>query len=378
MIIDAISPLGRYIDYSISKRRRNKYLDQWAPKDISRQLIAKTFKKDIFIDCILEEIEDVTLYYLVSNEERGDELYYFSKGDRFFHGERVWSAYHSFVPALARLHPSCTIDEPCYFVGSRNNYTHQLVDFSPNLFYRIVMGDDIRIPSECVNIFGRPNQILEEILKHKTVAPYICSHGGSLYLSDIGVTSILPGWSVKCIRFKRLYLIRHMSIFLAFHLVREFMCNPISPSNISSSRKSILFLERPDKRVANQDELVTYLRNKWHADSRKNIHQISYAQKQEIFSSYDLIILPPGSDNINGFCFSGLSCKFIQLSPVEASDLLRNPFLSYASMRYCLPFLHRTDFLPAKPKGQNGNLLSGSWETSRLESLIYKALAAYG
>ena len=62
-----------------------------------------------------------------------DELYYFFNGSYLYHGEKIWSSYHKFIHQMTNIPISEYIDQPSWFAGSRPNYTHQLVDFLPNI-----------------------------------------------------------------------------------------------------------------------------------------------------------------------------------------------------------------------------------------------------
>ena len=86
------------------------------------------------VDHIVERLEDVDLYYIESTTSRSpDELYYLHDGNFYFHGDKVWSGYHPFIKYFNHIPVTNTVDKETWFVGSRPNYTHQLIDFSTKL-----------------------------------------------------------------------------------------------------------------------------------------------------------------------------------------------------------------------------------------------------
>ena len=129
------SKFGRCIDYELAPKQRVVDFKNNLPEEININNAFKIFKQELFINVNLELIDDLDLYYLETKEGRGDELYYFCKNGKFFHGDKVWSRYHDFLPALVSLEPSAVVEDKCWFVGTRNNYTHQVVDFLPNTHY---------------------------------------------------------------------------------------------------------------------------------------------------------------------------------------------------------------------------------------------------
>ena len=140
---------------------QGQYIKQWAPKELNINDVTKTFK-DLVIESVIERLSDVKLFYIETMLGRGDELYYFSNGDCLFHGEMIWSRYHPFLSKLENITPSAEVTETSWFVGSRNNYTHQLLDFLPNLIYKGMKGGN-QSWSNSINVLGSVNNILNTV-----------------------------------------------------------------------------------------------------------------------------------------------------------------------------------------------------------------------
>ena len=165
MIADRITRLGSHISYELVSEELNRKLDKIDPILSGANLseLRKIFKLDFYIDNIIERLYNVDLIHIESKWGKGDELYYFRnyKG-RLFHGDRIWSAYHPFIKEIESLEPTDFVNETSWFVGSRNNYTHQLIDFYPNLLVRNKPIFD-HLPMNIPYIIGNKNQILNDI-----------------------------------------------------------------------------------------------------------------------------------------------------------------------------------------------------------------------
>jgi len=369
MLVDATTPLGPYYVYSLAPRARLDYLKRNAPKEINYFKLLKTFKKDVFVDVILEKLEDVDVFYIETSEGRGDELYYFKSGAKIFHGEKVWSSYHDFFPHLAQIKPSSTISCLCWFVGSRSNYTHQLIDFIPSLLFQNELDKQL-LTHPVVNVYGKPNSILDSLMEVPLLRQSF--NGPKLFLEALGSPEMVGSWKIRCIRFRQLYLVKHMSIFKAFSLVGNAFAS-LGQKNILAERsraQGLLYLCRGDQRVVNQDEIKSFLNLRPDAATLENIHQLSYSDKFQIISAFRRILLPPGSDNINGLCFSAQEALLFQMISVPIAKLLDSPFYSYAGLRYLLPFLHRLTFLPSADLLQNHTPNAGKWDVGEIERCL--------
>lgn len=374
MLVDAPTPLGTVIEHSLAPPERLDYIKRNAPKEIDLLQLIRTFKKDIFLDVILEVVEDIDVYYIQTSNGRGDELYYFSAGGKIFHGDKIWSTYHDFFPYLELIKHSAIVDAPCWFVGSRSNYTHQLIDFMPSLIYQLELCKQPLVPP-IVNVFGRPNSILDSLQELPLFRQQL--RRPKLYLESFGMPTVVGNWIIKCIRFRQLYLVRHISIFKAFSLIIKGLGSSDQQTSLPeiSPKKGLLYLARGDKRIVNQDEIISRLSSKYNADIIKDIHELSYDSKSRLISDYRQILLPPGSDNINGLCFSSQSAQLFQMTPLPTSCLLDSPFSSYAGLRYLLPFMHRITFVPSTSLPGRKIFNSGNWDVSKLESLLSNNLS---
>jgi hypothetical protein len=369
MLVDAMSPLGAYLDYSLAPPSRLDYIKNNAPKELDALKLIKMFKKDIFFDGIAEIINDALVYYIKSSNSEGEELYYFSAGNKMFHGDRIWTSYHNFYPCLSQIKPSAIVETPCWFIGSRHNYTHQLVDFAPSLLYQTKLMGSLQIPS-IINVFGNNNSILDSLSEVPLFRLGLARP--KLYLESLGTPIVFGGWRIRCIQFKQLYLARHLSVFMIFSLLYEAF-GIISETNLDNRdfrNRSLLYLARSDARVLNQDDICLILTSRLGATVLRDTHNLTYSSKKRIISTFGQIILPPGSDNINGLCFSKQSASLFQMTPVPVANLLDSPFSSYAGLRYLLPYLHRLVFVPGTgiPVGKSFN--SGYWNTCDLEELL--------
>jgi hypothetical protein len=368
ILVSSSIPLGECIEFENAPKSRLDYIKRWSPKGIDSRDLVRAFKRDITIDSLVERIANVNVYYIESVHGRGDELYYFSCNNHFFHGEKIWSCYHPFFPALKSISPSAEVVDSSWFVGSRNNYTHQLIDFLPNLIYRAKNATylDPSVP----NIFGQTNSILESVgevpfIKRGLNAP-------RLFLRDLGEPVNVGSWRVRCIRFHDLMLVRHLSVFKAFSLVQSAF-NTVSVHNDSKytrTRTSTLYLSRVDSRVLNQNEIEAYLSKRYGVKIISDITRLGYAEKSKELVMHDRIISPPGSDNINALCFSSPQSLLVQMIPVMTSDLLDSPFTSHACLRYLLPFLHRTVLLPSRHAEQITGANSWAWDLSAFENIL--------
>ena len=146
--------------------------------------------------------------------------------------------------------------KPSYFVGSRPNYTHQMIDFLPNLLLR---NEIDQIPQSAINIIEKRNSILDQSLAR--IGHTIMGNRRIIELADLGLTqrnNNHHGWNIKCIRFKELYIARHISIFKSFSLIRKSMNQIDGAKEIQNNRvyeKDLVYLSRGDKRIRNQNKL---------------------------------------------------------------------------------------------------------------------------
>jgi hypothetical protein len=368
LLVSPSTPLGQCIDYQTSPKSRLDYIKRWTPEGIQYIDLVRAFKRDLIVDSFVERISNVNLYYAATTYGRGDELYYFACNNHFFHGEKMWSRYHPFFSALQSMTPSTEVLGSSWFVGSRNNYTHQLIDFLPNLIYRAQ--NVAYLPSSVPNIFGKPNSILKSLCEVPLLKKEL--NGPSLFLEDLGKPVDVGNWRVRCIRFSDLFLVRHLSIYKAFSLLRSAF-NMFSADNSlrnERTRPTTLFLSRADSRVLNQDKIENYLTREYGVTIINDMSRFSYAEKVKQLLMFDKIISPPGSDNINALCFSSPNSLLVQMIPVMTSDLLGSPFTSQACLRYLLPFLHRTVLISSRKDEKATDINSGTWDLDAFDDIL--------
>ena len=134
MLVSHLTSLGHCIDFNLEEAKKRTFALSRAQhtKSLDLDRCLNVFKKDFYISSFVEKISNCDVFYIRNKFGRGDELYYFSNGSVLF-SEIIWSSYHPFVQKLQALPINIEIDSPSWFVGSRNNYTHQR-RFYPNTF----------------------------------------------------------------------------------------------------------------------------------------------------------------------------------------------------------------------------------------------------
>ena len=371
ILIGPTTPLGEVIEYRAAPSSYHDYVRRNLPSDVSNREFCKTFKKDLTIEFAVEKLNNADIYFIEFNPGRDDELYYFRCGDKLFHGEKVWSDYHEFLWSFQHIAPSCWIEQPCWFAGTRNNYTHQLLDFLPNLLLREELNSSSDIMNR-TNVFGKTNSIIES-LKESPLVKNAYSQK-KLFLEDLGATQTVGKFNIRCVRFRDLMIPKNISIFKAYALLSDafqFTKNFGGRAQIPTTN-SIGFLSRDDGRIGNLAELEEHLKTSHGAQIINQLERRSYVEKALLLSSFETLVLPPGSDNINAFCFSDNATKLIQLSPIPFQKTLSSPFYSYAGIRIALPFLDRITIVP-RIENESQELLKGNWCTREIDQAISRA-----
>ena len=349
---------------------RIDFIKKWLPSQLPLEKVLRIFKKDIFIDSIIEEIDNATLYYIQIGREKVDELYYFQANGMLFHGEPEWSLMHQFLDTLPLIKPSKTIEEPHWFLGTRDNFTHQIVDFFPNRL-NISLGLDLERKEKINFVIGKYNQILEFAESLGSEKANYNKLDRALKLANIASIKINDYTKITCVRFKKLFLARHVSIFRAFELLHEWSGNEKNTEDNGKSDENMIgYLAREDTRIKNQDEIKEKLIKDHSCEVVERIGSLDKIARKQILKKFSHLILPTGSDNINAFCFSAAKTKLIQMIPCKTTDLLSSPFYSYANLRYALPFLNRIVFWEAYVQDQSQGINCGLWDPTKLPSLM--------
>lgn len=371
-IVGTTKSLGKYIAWEPACFDRKRYLLNNLPKQIDPKPYVKTFKEDIELDYIAEKLENVDILYMKAPGAPGDELYYFRIDDYLYHGQKIWSKWHSFLNLFPEIKPSQFIEQPCFFVGSRPNYTHQMVDFLSNFLLRNKLAGII--PINATNVIGCQNTILEQALTFDRSKADVSNQFLELaHLAEPYNSHSFSGWHIRCIRFRELYLVRHLSIFKAFSLLRDTFANALdNAQGLDSSgqelRNSAIFLARNDNRIQNQSQLSYDLSSYYSVTVSKQLSTLSMIEKIQYLSNYRSFILPPGSENINAFALASPNSFFIQMIPRKFTHLLKSPFYSFAALRYNLPFLHRTVFW--EPSSIGTDINSASWSLRNMPPIV--------
>ena len=156
------------------------------------------------------------------------------------------------------------------------------------------------------------------------------------------------------ITFKELILVKHISIFHRYHLISEILKSDDFKESITTHVHGNIpgrgnrtgFVARSYPRVLNEERIIEKLiaANVGSVARIKDVEKVPLRYRKELFSSFDVIYMPPGSDNINAFLFSDYDCHLVQMINQDLDEWFQNPFLSIAGMRYMLPYLHRIAF----------------------------------
>jgi hypothetical protein len=367
-ILSPLAALGAPVSFELAPQDNCAIIERSDYSSMAKNLIKRKFKADIQVSTYVERLKNVLLYYISTDKGRGDELYYFSIGGRWFHGEPEWSKYHQFLSILPSIIPSAVVSRSCFFIGTRNNYTHQLVDFFPSIF---IADHPCNQQDNPQYVLGSPNNIVSQLFaKYYSCKLGTYPHDRVLWLSDLGEELSCGNWKVRCILFKDIGLVRHMSIFEAFRSMREWLHQSRETTTEQGSAHPFArvgYLKRNDGRVRNQYDIEDFLASEFNADCIEGIHERTFQDKYATLSRYSHLVIPPGSDSINAACFSNDKCQLIQLSGTRIDNMFANPFYSFASLRYFLPFLDRMSLV--EPVVNDG-LHSGIWSIDKIRSQL--------
>ena len=372
-IYNILSPLENIqnpIIYELATTEREVFVKRNIPSGLSAVKYLRTYKRDIYYDCIIEEHNNINVYYIDTNNGKGDELYYFELANGLYHGDKIWSRYHPFIQFFDKIKTTHYFNKPSLFVGTRNNYTHQLVDFLPNLLisneYKTIFKEDKSI------VLGKPNKIIDQLLAMNSLK---LNNEKLIWLNLHGPSEQIGRWRIRKFEFRNITIIRHLSVFRCFQLIKKHLLNNHSISNSINNQnpqKKIGIIRRHDDRVQNLEEILVYLSKVFELIIIENIEALSFEKKSEYFSQFDILLVPPGSDNINAMCFCKKECIILLLSPFVMNDkILEDPYYSIAGLRYDLPFLNKIVRIP--PILQTGQL-SAIWCSKAIRESIEKAI----
>tara|TARA_B100000674_G_scaffold477725_1_gene473912 strand:- start:65 stop:1213 length:1149 start_codon:yes stop_codon:yes gene_type:complete len=373
-IVDVLRPLGEIIEFTLAPKTRSEFISRYATEELTAEELSKHYKKDIVLEQIVERLEEGDIFYIESREGKKDELYYFYCNGNYFHGDKIWSKYHPFAMHLDKIPVSDYIEEKCWFVGTRDNYTHQIVDFLPNLLMLNEYREKSMYERE-VLIFGRNNSIFDACSDIPVVRSEI-KERKSIKLSETGKSTAVGAWNIRRVRFKSLTILRFISIFKAYKLIDRYIVNSLDENqerkkNKDDSRqRNLLYLRRTDNRVKNQDSIENLITNDLDGDIASELHKLSFAEKKKLFGLYENILMPPGSENINGLCFARPTSRLYQLINGREKELLRNPFYSISTLRYLIPFLDRIKLIPSIVSEKLSSNYDGEWSTSDIRKSI--------
>ena len=123
--------------------------------------------------------------------------------------------------------------------------------------------------------------------------------------------------------------------------------------------------------MKNQDLIENLITNHLDGDIVSELHKLSFVEKKQLFGIYKNILMPPGSENINGLCFAKPTSRLYQLINGREKELLRNPFYSISTLRYLIPFLDRIKLIPSIVSDKITSNYDGEWSTSDIRKSIH-------
>ena len=148
-------------------------------------------------------------------------------------------------PHLLDIPVHLRFKQPCWFVGSRNNYTHQLLDFFPN--YQVFSETLLPVsPRSLSFLSGQANEIAQALLNCKT-ANISDAHNFCNIRELTDSSSQIGSWTVTRIQCTELYLAKHLSIFKRFSLLSSLFSNYLPlPPPVRPMKTRIGYLRRSD------------------------------------------------------------------------------------------------------------------------------------
>ena len=327
-VIDIYKQLGGLISFELADTKREEFVAIHTPKELKFMSLLNCFKKDIIINHIVEHIKQADIFYIENNNGRSDELYYLCVNNCLYHGEKVWSQYHPFITKIKEIPVTESISESCWFIGTRPNYTHQVLDFLPNLLLLARNKENWGAKNDAL-VIGKNNSILESCKEFSSVINEFSAR--RVYkMSELGEAITMDHWKIRRIRFKNLKYVRFLSIFESSKLLEqeaEGIRNNINDAIIGNPKeKELIYLQRNDNRVLNQSSIQRMLVDEFESDCIGNLDRLSFYEKIRLLSSYKKILMPPGSENINGLCFGNKEAKLFQMINCRVEDYIVNPF----------------------------------------------------
>ena len=116
-------------------------------------------------------------------------------GNFYFHGDKVWSGYHPFIKYFNHIPVTNSVDKETWFVGSRPNYTHQLIDFLPNLLFLMQREKELNLNNPSI-VIGKMNSTLEACAEVRSVNQALRTKEW-IELAELGTPSIIDGLRIR-------------------------------------------------------------------------------------------------------------------------------------------------------------------------------------
>lgn len=342
--------------------------------------LTRLFSKDIAVDHLLLEIQDVTVAEIIIDTGRHsykntspklDQIYYFCWDNQISClGEAFWTSYHSFYPAIERIIADCNVSrlpfyESAFFIGSRDNFTHSLMDYLPAFLFAEEHGFVDKIPL----YFGLSSEMELDMRSYFSKGNNTEKDTHGLEFCEIALNSNIR---VRLTHFKKLYTLRHMSIYKVYSYLKSSLSSRTSSLRNFAEKRSTVFLARdnPD-RVINQEVIQKEMSDRG-ADILKSLYNVRLDERGRLLGSYSTIICPPGSDNVNALLFGANNARIIQmLAPPDLNNKLQVRLFTYSALRYMLPAMDRIDFWMAS-KTLRAN--TGIWDSSLVPAPLTKCM----
>lgn len=341
--------------------------------------LTRVFRKDIVFDHLLLEIQDVTVAEIIidcgshsysNHSPKVDQVYYFCWDNQISClGETFWTSYHPFYPDVKRIIANCNVNklpfyETAFFIGSRDNFTHSLMDYLPAFLFAEEHGFAHKIPL----YFGLSSKMEQDMRSYLSNGTETGKFQG-LEFYELAINSSIR---VRLTHFKKLYALRHMSIYKVYSYLKSLQPAWSSSLRDFAKKDSTVFLarENPD-RIINQDLIQKEMSDRG-ADILKGLYGVSLSERRQLLGNYSTIICPPGSDNINALVFGPDNAQIIQMfAPPDLNNKLQVRLFAYSGLRYILPALDRIDFWMAN-KTVSTN--TGIWDSAFVATPLTKCM----
>jgi hypothetical protein len=314
---------------------------------------SRALKHDHSIDCIYQIFRDalvveVTIVNISENlAVANDQFFYiYSNGRLRCLGEEFWIEHHPWHSAilsfLASQSPNDRAKYPFYhdliLGGSRNNFTHMIVDHMPAYLLAIREGLSCHYPFYTGKQCELFNDVTAPIRSRCTFAevpsnPHLVIH--------ISADSELH---VKVTKASRLHCYSFVSIHRCFLLLQSYFASFSLTAKGCMAHENVYLRRATNDRVANGRDVARMMADKGY-EGFSGISCIPIFERLSYFQNVRSVVVPPGSDNLNALLFmpSANIFQMLSLPKMFAGRGFSRTFL-FSGIRYLLPRLARVSF----------------------------------